>query len=170
MPLDKPIPNTVLLATLPSEEILKQLFLNLHSQQKLSLSSLIDLYQQTVKEPFIPLFIFTKTPNPAQALVKYLKEKENYSHNDISLLLHKDPKTIWGISQRAKKLKFHQNKLHQQTPYQFPLSIFQESSRTISENIILYLNKTYHLQTKQIAKLLEKSPNTIAVLLKRAKA
>ena len=156
-----------ILESLQSRELLKQLI----QKQNMTLLDLIGVYQEVKKEILIPLSIFIKTANPSQSLIKYLKEKENYSNKEIAVLLHKDQRTIWGVYHRSKKetkIDFFKT-LFTEERYFLPLSIFKERTLTISEQIVFYLNTIYNLKTKQIASLLHKSPNSIAVILKRAR-
>lgn len=163
--------GTELLTSFNSQHLLRQLLRNLQQDNKLELPQLIEMFQEVKQEYNIPLSIFsTKTHlHPAEALSFYLTEEQKLSYQEIAKLLNRNEKSIWATSQRVKKRKLKLVKLNQKEKYFLPLSIFQNRSYSLLESAILHLNQVYHLSNKEISQLLQKSPNSIAVLLKRAK-
>lgn len=162
---------STVLTTIDSQKLLKQLLRQLHQQQNLQLDEVIHLFQEVNQEINIPLSVFSGKLYPAEALCKYLKEKENLSYSEMGKLLHRDNKNIWATYQRAKKKmkKPKRSFLKKEEKYFLPLSLFANLSLSLLENLVLYLHQTYSLTNPQIAKLLHKSPPSMAVLYKRAR-
>jgi len=157
-----------LLTTAGSRQLLKTILLKLQREQNLQLSELIETYQEAKQEASIPLSIFSQPLDAAEALYKFLKENEQFSFQRIAQETQRDYKSIWATYQRAhkkKKIIFS----FQNEKYFLPLSIFNNRNYSLLESVVFYLNSVHHLSNKEIAKLLQKTPNTIAVLLKRAR-
>ena len=52
----------------------------------------------------IPLSIFSnRTLSTLEHIISYLKEQQNLTYQEISVILNRDPRTIWTTYQRAKK-------------------------------------------------------------------
>lgn len=52
----------------------------------------------------IPSSIFKdRTLSVLEAIVEYLKEKQNFTYHQIALLLNRDERNIWTVYSRAKK-------------------------------------------------------------------
>ena len=126
------------------------------------------MFQEAREEASIPLSIFFSSLDPAEALYKFLKENENFSFREIATELNRDQKSVWATYQRAWKKK-KQVFLIQDEKYFLPLSIFKKRKYSFLESVVFYLNSVHHLSNKQIAKLLHRTPNTVAVLMKRAR-
>ncbi len=157
-----------LLASLSSRHLLKELLAHLQREQGLQLDQVISLYMDAKQERVIPLSIFSTKLYPVEALCKYLKEEEKLSYAEIAQLLQKNTQTVWASCQRARKtVKKHFGKV--QGKYSIPLLVLQDSSLTITEHIVFYLHAVYNLSNPSIAEVLHKSPNSIAVLFKRAR-
>lgn len=157
-----------LFANVNSQQLLKQLLLQLHSTQDFQLDQLLTVYNDVTKEHNIPLSIFSYNLHPAEALCKYLKEKKGLSYQEIAVLLNRHPKSVWSSYQRSHK------KMRKQFPlktehYHLPLSLFNNRSYSLLEGVVLYMNQIHKLSNKQLAALLGKSSNSIAVLAKRAR-
>ncbi|MEW5896306.1 MAG: hypothetical protein AB1668_01315 [Nanoarchaeota archaeon] len=159
---------STLLSNLSSKQLLKMLLKNLHEQQGLNLAELIRIYEDAKGEILVPLSIFSYKLEPAEALCKYLKENENLSYKEIARLISRKEKSIWATYQRAGK-KRKQPFLKTEEKYLLPVSIFKDRSYSLLESAVLYLNKIHRLTNPQIARLLNKSANSIAVLMKRAR-
>ncbi|HIG93145.1 TPA: hypothetical protein HA242_00035 [Candidatus Woesearchaeota archaeon] len=157
-----------ILTSFTSQQLLKQLLGYLHTHQNLQLSEVIALYQDAKNEALIPLSIFSHSLAPMEALTKFLKENEQMSLPEIALLLHRDQRSIWANYRRAGRILKSKLASTSET-YVLPLSLFQDRSFSILESVVLYLNSVHHLTPKQMGKLLHKSPNSMAVLLKRGK-
>ncbi|MAG50254.1 hypothetical protein CL621_01275 [archaeon] len=44
-----------------------------------------------------------RTLSVLEALVEYLKEKQNLTYHEISILINRDERNIWTVYSRAKK-------------------------------------------------------------------
>ena len=157
-----------LFASLNSPQLLKQLLQQLQKNNNLQLPELIQLFQEAKQEQLIPLSIFSSTLYPAEALCKYLHEQEHLSYHEIAVVLKRNERSVWASCQRARK-KLRSAFIVNDENYLLPLSLFQNPFLTLLESVVLYLHTTYNLTNPQIAKLLHKSPNSMAVLLKRAR-
>ena len=158
----------VLLSTLGSQQLLKAILQKMSREHNLQLPELIQTFQKAKQEASVPLSIFTHSLDPAEAIYKFLRENEGFSFQKISLETNRNQKSVWATYQRAWKKK-KQKFISTEEKYYFPLSLFKDRSYSLLESIILYLKITYNLSNPQIAKLLHRSPNCIAVLMKRAR-
>ena len=140
----------------------------MYQEQGLQLPELIQTFQAAKEEASIPLSIFSSSLDPAEALYKFLKENEKLSFRQIASELHRDQKSVWATYQRSSKKK-KQTFLVEDERYFLPFSIFKKRKYSFLESIVFYLNSVHHLSNKQIAKLLQRTPNTVAVLMKRAR-
>jgi DNA-binding CsgD family transcriptional regulator len=151
-----------------SHELLKLVLQHILKDNDMSLQEVLQVVQQVTLEISIPLSIFTKKLRPMEAICKYLRENHAKSNKEVAILLNRDVKSCWANYARAhkkvsQKYTFSKNQIH------IPITLFASRQFSILENIILYLTTNYRLSTKQIGKLLGNSPNSVAVLLKRAK-
>lgn len=160
-----------LLASLNSRQLLRELIHHLQSEQHLELEQVVQMYQEASSELSIPLSIFSHKLPPAGALCKFLHEAHHFSFGEIAEQLNRDRKSVWATYQRARKRMRAPLEKVKSPPeaYLLPISLFHDRSHSILEQTIQYLRQTYHLTNPQIAKLLHKSPNSIAVLAKRAR-
>ncbi|MDP3698997.1 MAG: hypothetical protein Q8R47_05410 [Nanoarchaeota archaeon] len=157
-----------LLSTISSQQLLKIILQRLHQEQGLQLPELIQAFQAAKEEASIPLSIFSHTLDPAEALYKFLKENEHFSFREIAAELHRDQKSVWATYQRARKKK-KQVFLIEEERYFLPFSIFKKRRYSFLESVVFYLNSVHHLSNRKIAALLQRTPNTVAVLMKRAR-
>ncbi len=157
-----------LFASLNSPQLLKQLLQQLQKNNGLQLPELIQIFQEAKQEQLIPLSIFSSRLYPAEALCKYLHEQEHFSYHEIAVMLKRNERSVWASCQRARK-KLRSAFIVKDENYLLPLSLFQNPFLTLLESVVLYLHTAYNLTNPQIATLLHKSPNSIAVLSKRAR-
>lgn len=157
-----------ILSTISSQQLLKIILQKLYRQQGLQLPELIQAFQDAKEEASIPLSIFSSSLDPAEALYKFLKENEKFSFQQIAAELHRDQKSIWATYQRAAGKRKHSFLIQDEKIF-LPLSIFTKRKYSFLESVIFYLNSVHHFSNKQIAKLLQRTPNTVAVLMKRAR-
>lgn len=157
-----------ILSSFTSQQLLKQLLGYLHKHQNLQLAEVIALFQEAKNEALIPVSIFSHALPPMGALTKFLRENEHLSYQEIATILHRDQRSIWASYQRAGR-RWKARFTPTAETYFLPLSLFQDRSFSILESVVLHLHEVYHLSPKQMGKLLHKSPNSMAVLLKRAR-
>lgn len=113
----------------------------------------------------VPVDIFSTELSPAEALVKYLKENKQLRYADIGRLLNRDQRGIWCTYNNAKtKQPEAQTSIATMT---VPVSLFSSRAKSILEHLVLHLKETHTLA--QIAKMLNKSPSTIATTHSRAR-
>ena len=158
----------VLLTNLGSQQLLKTVLKKIQHEGNLELNQLVEIFQEAKSELTLPLSIFSLPLQPAEALCKYLKENEKLSYKEIGLLLSRNEKSVWATYQRAKKNK-KQMFLKTKEKYNLPISIFHDRSYSVLESIVFFLHQIHQLSNPQIARLLKKSPNSVAVLMKRAR-
>lgn len=157
-----------ILSTVSSQQLLKAILQRLYQEKGLQLSELIQTFQEAKQEASIPLSIFSSSLDPAEALYKFLKENEAFSFQKIATELHRDQKSVWATYGRSCKKKKRPFSIEDES-YFLPLSIFKTRKYSFLESVVFYLNSVHHLSNKQIAKLLQRTPNTVAVLMKRAR-
>ena len=158
----------ILLAKTNSKQLLKVLLKKLQEEEQLEIPQLIQVFQEVKQEKTIPLSIFAKKLHPAEALCKYLKENEKLSNQEIAKLLGRDQRSVWATYKRAKESNLPPFSKKKEL-YQIPFSVFQDTRFSFLESAVFYLTEVHRLRTREIAKLLETSRNSVAVLLKRAK-
>lgn len=158
----------ILLTNLGSRQLLKAVLKKIQQEGNLELNQLVEIFQESKSELFVPLSIFSSSLKPAEALCRYLKENEKLSYKEIGLLLNRNEKSAWATYQRAKKNK-KQMFLKTREKYTLPISLFQDRSYSLLESLVFFLHQIYKLSNPQIAKLLKRSPNSVAVLMKRAR-
>ncbi len=156
------------LTNLSSQQLLKIVLKKIQSEGNLDLNQLINTFQETKEESPIPSFIFSSPLAPAEALYKFLKENEEYSYRQIAQATKRNQKSVWATYQRAKKKNGQRIDPREEKHY-LPLVIFGNRAYSYLESVVFYLNTVYNLTNPQISKLLHKSPNSIAVLMKRAR-
>ena len=157
-----------LLATVSSQQLLKVVLQKLRQEHHLELPELIKTFQEVKEEVLLPLSIFSHSLEPAEALYKFLKENEHFSYQKIADQIKRDRKSVWATYQRARERR-KQKFVIKEDQYLLPLSLFTNRSYSFLESTIFYLNSIHHLSNQEIAVLLQRSQNTIAVLLKRAR-
>ncbi len=153
-----------LLTQVGSQKVLTAIFHHLQETQNLQLSDVIRLFQESSHQISVPLSLFKGKVHPTAVLCKYLKQEKKLSHQEIGALLNRDQRSVWTACKRAKKYTISTHE-----KYHIPLSLFKNRSLSILEHIVLFLHHTYKLSNKDIATLLNKSANSIAVLHKRAR-
>jgi len=116
-------------------------------------------------EQQIPAIIFSTQLSPAEALVKYLKEDKKIKLAEIGRLLNRDQRGIWTTYNRACE-KYTQ-KLPTKSEHNIPLAIYKDRKYSILEHTVNHLRQK--IPIKEIAKILKKSPSTIATVHHRVR-
>jgi len=112
----------------------------------------------------IPASIFNKKLSSFEAITKYLKENLNLSFNQISKLLKRSYRAVWGAYQSSLS-KFPQILTIEKTPYFILTSIFNKSS--LLKTICTFLKNSYNLNYKQVADIMKRDQRTIWVVVNR---
>jgi hypothetical protein len=109
----------------------------------------------------LPLSLFQNKISPLRLIVKYLHEEKKLRINQIGKLLSRKDQVIWTSYNAVKtsKLKFS-------CDYFIPISIFSDTSLSVSEALVNFLKK--HYSYSKIARLMLKDPRTIWTLQDRA--
>ncbi len=161
------LPVEALLSRVSSEQLLRALLKKMYTDGALQLDFLLSAFQEARQEEHIPASVFSYSLAPAEALCLYLKEHQHLTPSRIALLLGRNPKSTWATCKRAAT---HRVVLRaRQTDYLLPLSLFRDRRYSLLEHTIKYLQNNHHLTNRQIAEFLHKSPQSIAVLAKRAR-
>jgi hypothetical protein len=139
--------------------------------RQLPKEQLIELFMRTLaKEPKvvrIPLSIFSAKLSSLELIVKYLKEELGWSNKKIALTILRTPQNIW-ITYRNATEKYPGKLDIQETPYDIPISIFEDKRLSILESIGSYLVGK-GLSYRQIANALHRDRNTVAAVYHRAR-
>lgn len=150
------------------------LFLKSHSEEELLLlKNLVDkLLLQKIKEKeiVIPLEIFSINLNPAEAIVKYLKENKSLKLSEISKLLNKKENSIWLNYKRAEKSHPKKLSISIDEKNAIPISMFRINELSYLESIVFYLRHEKRLSNNEIALMLSKSPQVLSIAYNRAKS
>ncbi|MBI2498981.1 hypothetical protein HYV88_01940 [Candidatus Woesearchaeota archaeon] len=125
----------------------------------------IDLEAREIK---IPIAIFINELTILETIVKYLKEEENLSLRNISILLKRDERNIWHTYDNVNKKR--PNRLKSEISEIFiPVSIFENRKLSAFENLVSYLKTDLGLRFSEIATLLGRDARTIWTIWSRAR-
>jgi hypothetical protein len=119
--------------------------------------------------PSFPIAIIRSQDLAAlESIVKYMRENQQRSYQEIGSLLMRDPKSLavsYGAAKRKAPDLFTKQMLADNL--RIPFSIFSKK-QPVLESICLYLQKCGNSNAK-IAQMLGKDPSTIWTTLARAK-
>jgi hypothetical protein len=117
----------------------------------------------------IPISIFDNgSLSSLETISKYIKEELGFSFREISYILNRNERTIWGAYQSAKRKM--QTKLPGKKSLLFiPIAIINDRALSVLESITEYLRDTQNLRYCKIAALLNRDDRTIWTVYKRAK-
>ena len=113
----------------------------------------------------IPISVFCTNIAPLESVVKYLKEHNNMTFNNIAERLNRSSKTIWATYNKVSKI-------HVKIPsssYSIPLLLLSKDRCSIMESAIYHLHTHDKLTLHQIAVILHRDDRTIWTTLDRAK-
>lgn len=117
---------------------------------------------------FVPIYIFSNGLSGLEAISKYLKEVSNLRFCDIARLTNRDDRTIWDAYNSAKK-KSEGSFFVEKYQFSVPISIFNNRTLSVLENLAVYLKEELHLRYCDIAILLNKDQRTVWTAYNRAK-
>ena len=151
-----------------------EFFFKSHSEEELLvIKNVIDrliLEKIKDKEAKIPLSIFSKDINPAEALVKYLKENKGLKLSEISKLLNKKENALWLNYKRANENSSKPLIISDDEKIFLPINIFKIEELSYLESIVFYLRSELRLSNTEIASVLKKSPQVLSIAYNRAKS
>jgi hypothetical protein len=117
----------------------------------------------------IPISVFSNSSlSSLETISKYIKEELGLSFREMSFILNRDERTIWGAYHSAQS-KMNQRFSVKYTGFFIPLSIIKERKLSILESITEYLKEQCSLRYCKIAVLLNRDDRTIWTVYKRAK-
>lgn len=151
-----------------SSEDLLELIKIIELQQKSKIST--ENLAKAVKEAyFAPIEIFkTRNLAPLETLVKYLKENLNLKFNEISKLLNRTHRAIWGAYKSSIK-KQESKFIIKDQKILVPISIFSDRNFSILESLVKYLKEELNLSHHEIALILVRDDRTIWTVYSRAR-
>ena len=126
--------------------------------------------KQKKKEVSLPISIFSQELNPAEALVKCLKENKKLRLSEISKLINKNSNAVWLNYKRAIEKKKELFILDQHEEILLPIYIFKISNLSYLESIVMYLRDEKRFSNNEIANLLKKSPQVLSIAYNRARS
>lgn len=163
--------NNPILSLLPKQQLLetlKQINDFLVENHNLKQEEIIHALTSEDQEILIPASIFSTEISPSESLVKYMKENLEKNYHEISLLIKRNEKGLWGSYNRAQK-KLPSPFTLKEKDHFIPISIFSDRTLSILESAITYLKDELKMKGSDIASLLNKTPSTIWTAYNRAK-
>lgn len=117
----------------------------------------------------LPLSVFNNHYLSAlEAITKYIKEELGLNYRQISFLLNRDERTIWGAYNNSKR-KMAQKFALDYSRFYIPVPVLEDRSLSVLEAIIEYLKEELQLRYCQIASLLNRDDRTVWTVYHRAK-
>ena|SRR3989344_2548240 len=111
-------------------------------------------------ELLLPASIFVQELTVLEAVIKYLKEGQNYSLTKIAEFLKRKPRSIWGSYKSASKKHPAQLPLDSNSIL-IPAKNFSHEILSPSEILVIYLKDNSSMRLSEIAKLLHKDSRTV---------
>ena len=144
-------------------------------QQRLSSEDIIRLVSKFLKVPAkeevkVPISIFKNDYLASlENIVKYLRENLLLSFKQIAELTNRNEIALAVTYRNARKKLETKFVVTEISPYSIPVSILQDRSLSVLENIVAYLKDTFGLNYHSIAVLLNRDDRTIWTVYQRAK-
>lgn len=146
---------------------LEVLFAKLSTKYKLDNEKIVDIIKKRQQYLSIPARIFNSKLSPLETVVLYLFTKFKANITQISKLLLRDHTTIWTTLDNARKKKFKQFEVGEDTL--IPIKIFSQRKLSILESLCTYLKDEHALTYHEIAKILGKNDRTVWTVINRTK-
>ena len=158
-----------------NEEVEKRLLGTLEylKEQGLSSQEIIGLVNKSLKveikdEVKVPLSVFKNDAlSSLETIVKYLRENLLLSFKQIASLTSRN-ETALAVTYRNARKKMESKFTEEVSPYFIPVSILQNRSLSVLENITCYLKDTFGLTYHKVALLLNRNDRTIWTVYQRA--
>jgi hypothetical protein len=150
-------------------DVLNLLLYHLEQEHRYTSQDLAKFMAIVRESESVPLSIFSARLSGFETIVKYLTENCRLSNRQISDLLNRDIRTVWGTYK--KTLTKHPEKFNpsQMEKFKIPLSLFATRRLSTLETIVSHLNENYNLSHKEIAGLLKRDISTVWTAYRRAK-
>lgn len=118
----------------------------------------------------VPINIFNNASlSGLECVTRYLKDNLGFRIKDISLLLNRNQKTVWGAYNDSKeKTKENFNTIDKNCLF-VPTLIFVDRSLSFLESLVRYLRENLNMKYCKIANLIGKDDRTVWTVYYRAK-
>ena len=149
--------------------------LNYLKEKGLSSEEIISLVNKSLKVPAkeevkVPISVFNNEYlSSLENIVKYLRENLLLSFRQIAELTNRNNIALAVTYRNAKKKLAEKFVVTEISPYSIPVSILQDRSLSVLENVVSYLKDTFGLTYAKIAVLLNRDDRTIWTVYQRAK-
>jgi len=108
----------------------------------------------------VPISVFRASLSSFEIIVRYLKDEQHKSVNEVARLLKRATPTIYETYRNSKKK--HPEALDtSDTSILIPFDLISQRDYSVLEHIVSYLREQQHLPLVKIAELLHRSPSTI---------
>jgi len=121
------------------------------------------------KSSNVPVSIFNNEKlSVLEAVVKYLREIQELTLKDISVVLNRNNKTIWTTYNNASK-KMPEAFVLEAVSIRIPLELFQDRNSSPLEVVVNYMKDKLGFKNHEIAQLLHRNQKTIWTTYNRKK-
>lgn len=142
----------------------KRLIEHIRAKLELNDKDIISILQKQ-QEINLPISIFKSRLSTLEIVVKFLKEVQNKTFEEIAGILNRDHRTIWHAYKRTQLKDITLNIT--ESKFSVPVSIFQDRQNAPLEAIVKYLKESQKLRFCDISRFLDRSAQTIWTIYKR---
>ena len=146
---------------------LSQVLDKLTKKYNISEKELLSLCREKALHIPLSASMFEKL-STSEIIVKYLKEEKHMTYHDISDLLKRNDRTIWGAYSRARK-KHPEKFVISKSELSVPVKIFQDRQTSFLESLVEYCHDSLNLKLSHIARLTKRDFRTIWTVHDRAR-
>jgi len=107
----------------------------------------------------VPVSVFHNKLSTLEAVVMYLVVEKKLRFCEISTILKRNQRTIWGAFNRAKNKRI--SIAIQKSEIKIPISVFADRNNPPLFALVCYLKDNFSLTYAQIARLLDLDPRTV---------
>ena len=142
-------------------------------EQGLSSEQILELVKKSLKIPAkeevkVPLSAFKNDYlGSLETIVKYLRENLLLSFKQIASLTNRNEIAL-AVTYRNARKKLEAKFAEEPSPYSIPVSILQNRSLSVLENVVSYLKDTFGLNYHKVALLLNRNDRTVWTVYQRA--
>lgn len=143
---------------------LAEIIKKLKQKHNLNENLILEFLEKKDEIIYIPLSIFKCSLAPLEAVVLFLKDILNQKFSNISIILNRNPRTIWYTYNNAKKKN---QILTTAEDFLIPVTIFSERKYSVLESLVNFLKNYQNLTLKEISDLIDKNPKTVWTVYNR---
>ena len=142
-------------------------------EQGLSSEQILEIVNKSLKIPAkeevkVPLSAFKNDYlGSLETIVKYLRENLLLSFKQIASLTNRNEIAL-AVTYRNARKKMPEKFAEELSPYSIPVSILQNRSLSVLENVVSYLKDTFGLNYHKVALLLNRNDRTVWTVYQRA--